>query len=205
MIVDHSSQNSVEKKCGAKKFLDPSPVQPRFRRQREPHEVEAVAQAEAVMRGVRHDAAVAIDDVRPVAKRVARIEGEEFFFDRNRRIARRRDRLQQVERAAEFVVEDGTRQVVAGLRIAAQKEPAAHPLIRLVDRDVLAGHSRVADEIRGRRQPAKPATDDMRLHQPPPLDSGFGNRGQPCFSDFNVPPGASKLQRRVGPRAQLYH
>jgi hypothetical protein len=54
------------------------------------------------MRGVRHDAAVAIDDVRPVMERVLRIECEEFFFDRNRRIARRRDRLQQVERAAEF-------------------------------------------------------------------------------------------------------
>jgi hypothetical protein len=51
---------------------------------------------------VRHDAAVAIDDVRPVMERVLRIECEEFFFDRNRRIARRRDRLQQVERAAEF-------------------------------------------------------------------------------------------------------
>src|SRR5262249_7567917 len=32
----------------------------------------------------------------------------------------------------------------------------------------------VPDEQRGRRQSAKPATDDMCLHRPPPWTSGFG-------------------------------
>ena len=56
-------------------------------------------------------------------------------------IACGRDRLQQIERAAEFLVKDGARQVVAARRAAAEKEPAAQPLVRLVDRDVAPGTS----------------------------------------------------------------
>jgi hypothetical protein len=55
-----------------------------------------------------HDVAVAIDEARPVVERVARIEGEEFFFDGNGRIACGGDRIKQVECTAEFVVKDGT-------------------------------------------------------------------------------------------------
>src|SRR5262249_27244530 len=70
-----------------------------------------------------------------------------------------------IERAAEFLVEHRARQIVAALRAAAEKEPAAHLLVRLVDRDVLAGHLRVADKKPGRRQSAKSSTDDMRSHR----------------------------------------
>jgi hypothetical protein len=95
------------------------------------------------------------------------IEGEEVFFYGNSRIAYGGDRIKQVRCAAEFVVKDGTGQVVAGVRATAQKEAAAHALIRVVDRDVLAGYFGVADEISGRRQSAKTATDNVRLHLRP--------------------------------------
>ena len=75
--------------------------------------------------------------------RLARIEAEEFVRDENRGI----DRLEQLEGAAKFLV--------ATLRAAAEKEPTAHPLVRLVDSDVLAGHPRVPDEQCGRRQSTK--------------------------------------------------
>src|SRR5262249_52278730 len=102
-----------------------------------------------------HGAAVAIEDMRPVLVRLARIEGEEFVRDGNRGIACGGDRLEQLEGAAKFLVEHGARQVVAALRAATEKEPTTHPLVRLVDRDVLAGYPRVLDEQRGRRQSAK--------------------------------------------------
>ena len=54
---------------------------------------------------------------------------------------------------------------------AAEKEPAAHLLVGLVDRDVLAGHSRVPDEKRGRRQSAKSSTNDVRPHRLSPPNS----------------------------------
>src|SRR5215831_20440989 len=111
-----------------------------------------------------HGAAVAIEDVRPVLVRLARIEGKEFVCDGNRGIACRGDRLEQLEGAAKFLVEHGARQVVATLRAAAEKKPAAQLLVRLVDRDVLAGHLRVPDEQRGRRKSAKSSTNDMCPH-----------------------------------------
>ena len=122
-----------------------------------------------------HDAAIPIEDVRLVMVRLARIEGEEFVRDGNRGIACGRDRLEQLEGAAIFLVEHGARQVVATLRATAEKEPTAHPLVRLVDRDVLAGHPRVPDEQRGRRQSAKASTNDVRPHGSSPwLDGGKG-------------------------------
>src|SRR5262249_28771793 len=111
-----------------------------------------------------HDATVAIEDVHPVIVRLANIKREEFLRDGNRGIACGGNRLEQFERAAEFLVEHRARQVVATLRAAAEKEPAAHLLVRLVDRDVLAGHPRVPDEKRGGRQSAKSSTDDVRPH-----------------------------------------
>src|SRR5262245_11988684 len=111
-----------------------------------------------------HDPAVAIEDVRLVMVGLARIEAEEFVRDGNRGIACGGDRLEQLEGAAKFLVEHGAGQVVATLRVAAEKEPTAHPLVRLVDRDVVAGHPRVPDEQRGRRQSAKSSTNDMRPH-----------------------------------------
>src|SRR5208337_3893751 len=109
------------------------------------------------------------------------------IFDGNCWIAYGGDRRKQVESAAEFLVKDGSGQIVAARRAAAQKEPAAHPIIRLVDRDVLAGHPRVPDEIRGRRQSAKAATDDMRLHPPPPWTPSSGG-----------PPDPSPLKQATG-------
>src|SRR5262249_59068094 len=107
--------------------------------------------------------AIAIDDVRQVPERVARIEGEEFIFDGNSRIACGGDRRKQVECTTEFLVEDGTRHIVTGFRTATQKQPATHPLFRLVDRDVLAGKLRVPDEICARSQSSQHATANMRF------------------------------------------
>jgi hypothetical protein len=53
-----------------------------------------------------NDATVAIDDVRPVMVRLGCIEGEEVVRDGNRGIACGGDRLEQIERAAEFLVKD---------------------------------------------------------------------------------------------------
>src|SRR4029077_18228260 len=156
------------KKLLGKELLNAPPIQHRFGRQHDPREAEAVAQAEAETRSM-YDAAVALEDVRLVMVRLAGVEGEEFLRDGNRGIACGRDRLEQIERAAEFLVKYGARQVVAALRAAAEKEPAAQPLVRLVDRDVRPGHPRVADEKTGRRQSAKSATDDMRPHRPSPF------------------------------------
>jgi hypothetical protein len=115
-----------------------------------------------------HDAAVAIEDVRPVMVRLAGIEREEFLGDGNRGIACGGNRPEQFKRAAEFLVEYRARQVVASLRTAAEKEPAAQLLVRLIDSDVLAGYPRVPDEKRARRQSAKSSTDDVRLRRPSP-------------------------------------
>jgi hypothetical protein len=98
--------------------------------------------------GAVNDVQVAIDDVRFVVVPVPVIEGEELILDGNVWIGCGGDRREQVESAAEFLVEDGTGQVVAALRIAIQKEPAAQLLIRLVDRDVVPGHAGVSDEQR---------------------------------------------------------
>jgi hypothetical protein len=84
-----------------------------------------------------HDIAVAIEDMRPIVVRVPVIEREELVFDGNLGVGRGRDRREQVERGAEFLVEDGAGQVVAVRRISIDKEPAAELVIRLVDRDVL--------------------------------------------------------------------
>src|SRR5262249_50022052 len=126
-----------------------------------------------------HDVAVMIDNMRSVTERMARIEGEEFVFDGNGRIVSRGNRLKQFECTGEFRVKDGTGHAVAALRTAGQKEPTTHPLISLLDRNVLAGHPRVPDEIRSRRQSAKPATDDMRPHQPSPWTTRLGGFPDP--------------------------
>src|SRR4029077_9128324 len=120
------------------------------------------------------------------------------------------DRLEQFERAAKFLVEDGARQVVAARRAAAEKEPTAQQLFRFVDRDVRPGHPRVADRKRGRRQSAKPATDDMRLHRSPPWTLGLGGpsalslieqatgREQQAASPNISPRGGDSLRRSMG-------
>jgi hypothetical protein len=146
-----------------KELIDTPPAQHCFGRQHDPREAQPVAQAEAEPPTV-HDAAVAIEDVSLVLVRLARIEGEEILRDGNRGIACRGNRLEQVERAAEFLVKDGAREVVAIPRAAAEIEPAAQLLVRLIDCDIRPRHPRVADEQRGRRQSAKSTTDDMRCH-----------------------------------------
>src|SRR5262245_12380664 len=114
-----------------------------------------------------HDVKVAIDDVRSVVERVLVIEGEELILDGNVGIGCGGDRSEQVESAAELLVKDGAGQVVAALRTAIQKEPAAQLLIGFVDRDVVAGHAGVPDEQRRGRETPKSASDDMRLHTAP--------------------------------------
>src|SRR5436853_5042363 len=114
--------------------------------------------------------------------RLARIEGEEILRDGNRGIACGWDRLEQIERAAEFLVEHGARQVVAALRAAAEKESTAQPLVRLIDRDIRPGHFRVADEKGSCCQAPKAAADDMRLHLPsssPDSEVGRSSRREP--------------------------
>ena len=111
-----------------------------------------------------HDVEVAIDDVRFVVEGVVIVESEELIPDGCLGIGLGGDIREQVESAAEFLVKDGAGQVVAARRAAIQEEPAAEPLIRLVDRDILAGHIGVADEKRGRGQTAKSAANDMGLH-----------------------------------------
>ena len=96
------------------------------------------------------------------------VESEELILDGNLRVGQGRDRREQVESAAEFLVEDGAGQIVAARRAPLEEEAAAELAIRLVDRDVLAGHFSVPDEQRRRRQSAKPAANDMRLHLFPP-------------------------------------
>lgn len=91
--------------------------------QREPHQIEAVAAAQAETRAV-HDAPVTIDKASPVIERVALIEVEELILDANSWIACRGDRRKKLECAAEFAVKDGTGQVVAAFCAAAQKEAA---------------------------------------------------------------------------------
>ena len=140
MIVDQRYQNSVEKNLLRKELVDAPPVQHRFRRQHHPREAKTVGKAEPETRTV-NDAAVAIEDVRFVLVRLAGVEGEEIFRDGDRWIACGRDRLQQIEGAAVFLVKDGARQVVAARRVAAEKETAAQHLARLVDRDVRPGYT----------------------------------------------------------------
>ena len=65
-----------------KELFDPPPIQLRFGRQHDPHEAEAVAQTKAETRTM-YDAAVAIEDVRLVLVRLARIESEKVLRDGN--------------------------------------------------------------------------------------------------------------------------
>src|ERR1700729_2617966 len=113
-----------------------------------------------------HAAKVAIDDMRPVVERVLLIESEELLCKIDVGIILGGDRPEQVQSAAELLVEDGARQVVSMLRVAVQKEPAAELVLRLIDRDVRAEHVGVADEQRRCRQSCKPAANNMRLHPP---------------------------------------
>jgi hypothetical protein len=57
MIVDQTSQDSVEKNSLEKKLIDASPVEHRFGRQHNPREAEPVAKAEAETRTM-HDVAI---------------------------------------------------------------------------------------------------------------------------------------------------
>ena len=118
-----------------------------------------------------HAIEVAIDDMCQVVERVFSIESEKFLGDIDLRIALSGDRLQQVQRAAEFLVKDGAGHVVSMLRVAIQKEAAAELVVRLIDRDVAARCLDVPDKQRRRRQSSKPAANNMRLH--PPLPSSL--------------------------------
>src|ERR1700722_4887934 len=153
---------------GREHVPDQLTFQRRFGRERELRKGEAVAKRQSVPRPM-HPAEVAVDNVRLVVERMLVIEREELLRDIDVRVALGGDRPEQIQSAAELFVEDGAGQVVAMLRVAIQEEPAAKLLLRLIDRDVRAGHVRVPDEQRGRRQSGKPAANNMRLH--PPLQS----------------------------------
>ena len=131
-------------------LLDAPPLPPSFGRQREPRERQAVAPTQTVTRPT-HGAQIAIDDMCLVHERVLFIESEELLFDGNVGVGFGGNIREQVESAAEFLVEDRPGKVVAALRTAAQKEAAAQLFIRLVDRDVLARYAGVPDEQRRRR------------------------------------------------------
>src|SRR4029077_7784417 len=113
-----------------------------------------------------HAAKAAIDHMRLVGERMLVIESEELLRNIDVGVALGGDRPEQVQSAAELLVEDGARQVVSMLRVAVQKEPAAELVLRLIDRDVRAEHVGVADEQRRRRQSRKSAANNMRLHPP---------------------------------------
>ena len=113
-----------------------------------------------------HMAEVAVDDMRLVVEGMLFVEREELLGDIDIGVVLGRDCRQQIHSAVEMLVEDGAGQVVAMLRVAIQKEPAAELVLRLVDRDIRAGHVGVADEQRRRRQSGKPAANNMRLHTP---------------------------------------
>ena len=75
-----------------------------------------------------------------------------------------------------------------------------HLLVGLVDRDVLAGHSRVPDEKRGRRQSAKSSTNDVRPHRLSPPNSAAALETDhphqlPPASAAPVPRAATPLSR----------
>src|ERR1700722_9719674 len=115
-----------------------------------------------------HRPEVAVDDVRLVVERVLAIKSEELLRDIDVWVAKGGDRPEEIQSAAELLVEDGAGQIVATLRVAIQEEPAAEFVLRLIDRDVRPGHVRVPDEQRRRRQSGKPAANNMRLHPPLP-------------------------------------
>src|SRR3984957_13372689 len=104
--------------------------------------------------------------MRLVVERMLVIESEELLRNIDVGKALGGDRAQQVQSAAELLVEDGAGQVVSMFRVAIQKEPAAELVLRLIDRDVRAEHVGVADEQRRRRQSRKSAANNMRLHPP---------------------------------------
>ena len=153
----------MAKNCGEKNSSMRRPSSIDFGRQRNPGESEAVRQAQAEMRPM-HDVSVAIEDMRPIVVGFVVIESEELLLDGDLGIRRARDRREQVESAAKLLVKNGAGQIVAGRRAAIEKEPAAKALIRFVDRDVLARNVGVPDEQGRRRQPAKPAANNVRLH-----------------------------------------
>src|ERR1700722_8146965 len=99
-----------------------------------------------------HAAKAAIDDMRLVVERMLVIESEELLRNIDVGVALGGDGPEQVQSAAELLVEDGAGQVVALLRVAIQKEPAAELVLRLIDRDVRAEHVRDADEQRRRHK-----------------------------------------------------
>ena len=111
-----------------------------------------------------HTAEVAVDDMCLVVEWVLLIESEELLRNTDIRIPLSGDLCEQIQSAAEVLVEDGARQVVSMLRIAIQKETAAKLLLHLVDRDVRTGHISVPDQQSRRRQSGKPAANNMRLH-----------------------------------------
>src|SRR6185437_4135006 len=129
-----------EKSLG-KELVDAPPVQQKFGRQHDPRQGQPVEQAQPET-WTAHDVEVAIEDVRLVMVRLAIIEVEEILRDGNGRISFGWNRIEQIERAAELLVEDRARQVVAALRAPAEKEPAAQQRVRLVDRDVRTSHPR---------------------------------------------------------------
>ena len=151
---------------GGEELLDPAPVHLGFRRQRELHEVEAVVQAQSVMRAVQ-DLTVAVDDVRSSwnwfwslkVKNSSLTDTEGSRFDGTSAI-----RL-NVQRNSESNTEPG--RLYPLFASPPRKKPPPGSRFRLVDRDVGAGHACVPDEICGCGQSAESTADDMRLHRPP--------------------------------------
>src|ERR1700677_269713 len=168
-------------------------LQRRFGRKRKLGKGEAVAKGQPVSRPV-YRTEVAVDNVRLVVERMLLIEREELLCDIDVWVAKGGDRPEQIQRAAELLVEDGAGQVVAMLRVAIQKEPAAELVLRLIDRDVRAGHVRVADEQRRRRQSGKPAANNMRLH--PPLQSAPVDAPSSSASAFSPKFSTMRLAQR---------
>ena len=178
-MVDQSSQNSVWKKSRGKKLLDPPPVRLASGVNASFTRSNPSRQAQSVMRAV-HDLAVAIDDVREVMELVRLVEGEELVLDRNGWIAGRWNRPPAGRMCS------GTRcrrRNRAGCSRSSRCRPGRSrrpSALRLVDRDVRAGHACVPDEIRGCRQSAESAADDMRLHLSPP-------KGLRVWKTFSTP------------------
>jgi hypothetical protein len=143
--VDQSNQNSVAKNLGEKPVFNALTVQRRFAGERKLRETEAVAEAQPIPL-VMDAAKVAIDDMSLVDERVFFIESEELLCDIDIGVGLSGDLSEQIQSAAELLIEDRSRQVVAAFRIASQKEPAAKLLIRLVNRNVRTGHVSVPDE-----------------------------------------------------------
>src|ERR1700733_10363161 len=111
-------------------------------------------------------AKAAIDDMRLVVERVLLIESEELLCNIDGGVALGGDRPEQIQSAAELLVEDGAGQDVSMRRVAIQKEPAGEVVLRLIDRNARAERVGFADDQLARRQSSKPAANNMRLHPP---------------------------------------